>query len=59
MDSIVTLRSVLKSQYHASLAMLRDAIERGKPYAKEEVLAYWNICDGAIDAAVDATIFRR
>jgi len=31
----------------------------GKPYTKEEVLAYWNICDGAIDAAVDATIFRR
>jgi len=31
----------------------------GKPYTKEEVLAYWNICDGATDAAVDATIFRR
>ena len=26
----------------------------GKPYTKEEVLAYWNICDSAIDRAVDA-----
>jgi len=126
MDSIETMRPVLKSQYHASLAMLRDAIERcpeglwssteyrnpfwriayhvlyythfylepnansfrpwerhqtgiqfmddqerppersqigelphrppktGKPYTKEEVLAYWKICDDAIDTAVDA-----
>ena len=26
----------------------------GKPYTKEEVLAYWNICESAIDRAVDA-----
>ena len=126
MDSIETMRPVLKSQYHAALAMLRDTIERcpeglwssgeyrnpfwriayhvlyythfylqsnadsfhpwerhqtgiqfmddqerppdraqigelphrplktGKPYTKEQVLAYWSICDGAIDNAVDA-----
>jgi hypothetical protein len=126
MDTIEMMRPVLKSQYHASLAMLRDTIERcpdalwtsgaylnpfwriayhalyythfylqphadsfrpwehhqtgiqfmddqqrpperarigelphrppktGKPYTKEEVLAYWNICDSAIDRAVDA-----
>ena len=123
---IEMMRPILKSQYHASLAMLRDAIERcpealwssgdyrnpfwriayhalyythfylqpnadsfrpwehhqtgiqfmddqerpvdraaigelphrpprtGKAYTKEEVLAYWNICDSAIDSAVDA-----
>src|SRR5215831_21365839 len=28
MDTIETMRPVLKSQYHASLAMLRDTIER-------------------------------
>ena len=126
MDTIEMMRPVLKSQYHASLAMLRDAVERcpdalwasgdylnpfwriayhalyythfylqpnadsfrpwehhqtgiqfmddqerppdratigelphrplrtGKPYTKDEVLAYWNICDSAIDPAVDA-----
>jgi len=26
----------------------------GKPYSKEEVLAYWNTCDSAINPAVDA-----
>jgi hypothetical protein len=26
----------------------------GKPYTKEEVLAYWNICDNEVDRAVDA-----
>ena len=26
----------------------------GKPYTKEEVLEYWRICDGMIDAGVDA-----
>ena len=26
----------------------------GTPYTKEEVLTYWNICDNAIDRAVDA-----
>jgi len=126
MDTFETMRPILKSQYHATLAMLRDTIERcpdalwtggdylnpfwriayhalyythfylqpnadsfrpwehhqtgiqfmddqerapdrarigelphrpprtGKPYSKEEVLAYWNICDSAIDRAVDA-----
>ena len=126
MDTIELMRPILKSQYHASLAMLRDTIERcpdalwtsgdylnpfwriayhalyythfylqpnadsfrpwehhqtgiqfmddqerppdragigelphrpprtGKPYIKEEVLAYWNICHSAIDRAVDA-----
>ena len=126
MDSIDTMRPILKSQYHASLAMLRNAIERcpdelwtsgdyvnpfwriayhvlyythfylqpnadsfrpwgyhqtgiqfmddeerppsrstigelphrppktGKPYTKEEVLAYWKICNNAIDSSVDA-----
>ena len=126
MDTIEMMRPLLKSQYHASLAMLRDTIERcpdalwtsrdylnpfwriayhalyythfylqpnadsfrpwehhqtgiqfmddqerpsdranigelphrppktGKPYTKEEVLAYWNICDSSIDRAVDA-----
>ena len=37
------------------LASCRDRPPRtGKPYTKEEVLAYWNICDSAIDRAVDA-----
>jgi len=112
------LRSALKSQYHAGLAMLRDAIERCpeslwsgsghknecwqiayhalfyahfysqrdeasfrpwkhhradvnffegsphpsrsarpgtlEPYTKAQVLEYWELCDGQIDAAVDA-----
>jgi hypothetical protein len=112
-----SLRAVLKSQYHAALAMLRDAIEKcpdeiwdgGKhtrpvwhvayhtlffthlylqpneeafrpwehhrkehqilassvpwpphyptavpePYTKAEVLDYWNVCDGLVDAAVE------
>ena len=26
----------------------------GEPYKKEEVLAYWSICDSSIDRAVDA-----
>jgi hypothetical protein len=126
MHTIEMMRPVLKSQYHASLAMLRDAIEKcpnelwangeyrnpfwriayhalyythfylqpnadsflpwehhqtgiqfmddhqrppnaskigelphlppktGKPYTKEEVLAYLGICDSAVDRAVDA-----
>lgn len=123
MDSVEIMRPILKSQYHATLAMLRDAIERcpdrlwassdyrnpfwriayhvlyfadfylqpnadsfrpwenhqtgiqfmddlpptrssigelphrpprtGEPYTKEQVLAYWSICDSAIDRAVD------
>jgi len=28
--------------------------QTGKPYAKEEVLNYWNLCDQSIDSAVDA-----
>ena len=126
MDTVEMMRPVLKSQYHAALAMLRDAIERcpdrlwatgdyrnpfwriayhvlyytdfylqpnadsfrpwekhqtgiqfmddlerpanrasigelphrpsrtGEPYKKDEVLAYWSICDSSIDRAVDA-----
>ena len=126
MVSIDMMRPVLKSQYHAALAMLRDTIERcpdglwtssehrnpfwriayhalyythfylqpnadafrpwdghqtgvqfmddlerspdrtrigelphrppktGTPYAKDEMLAYWRICDEAVDPAVDA-----
>jgi hypothetical protein len=126
MDAMEMMRPVLKSQYHASLAMLRETIERcpeplwsrgdyrnpfwriayhslyythfylqpnadsfrpwehhqtgiqfmddqerprqyasigelphrpprtGKPYSKEEVLAYWKVCDSAVDGAVDA-----
>src|SRR5262245_54995568 len=114
------LRTILKSQYHATLAMLRETIERcpdhvwlnkehenafwqiayhtlffthyylqpdqnsfrpwehqqsnlqhpdgipgphdptsilplpPKPYTREEVLAYWKVCDQMVDAAVDA-----
>jgi hypothetical protein len=121
LDSHVgALRTILKSQYHAALAMLRECIERcpetlwyddrptttfwqhayhalfftdfylqrssehlhawqghqgdvqhpdgipgpadptsvlpllPKPYSKEEVLAYWTVCDGLVDDAVDA-----
>ncbi len=119
-----TLRSVLKSQYHAALAMLREAIERypddlwlgtqlrnafwqiayhtlyfthlylqadsaafrpwvqhqsavqnpdgiagppkpgsslpliPEPYTKAQALAYWDICDQMVDAAVDALDLR-
>ena len=114
-----TLRQALKSQYHAALAMLRDAIDRcpdaewtsrehlnafwqiayhtlffghmyleqdesafvpwagpqsqsqnpdglprppdsasslpliPEPYSRQEVLAYWSVCDGMVDAALD------
>ncbi len=123
--SPVALGPILKSQYHAALAMLRDAIERcpddlwldsrptnpfwglayhalffthvylGKdraafrpwaehqsdvqnedgigtqrdpestapvvptPYTKDQVLRYWEICDGMIDSAVDALDLTR
>lgn len=118
------LRSVLKSQYHAALAMLREAIERcpealwrdptpvnafwqlayhalyfthlylmpevaafepwqhqhpaqhpdgiaGRadpdselplvpdPYTRAQVLAYWQVCDGMVDARVDALDLGR
>lgn len=131
MDTFEILRPMLKSQYHAGLAMLKDAIERcpdrlwaggdyrnpfwrvayhalfyahyylqpdaesfrpwefhqtgiqflddrqpppefahlgehphrppktGKPYTKSEVLAYWNICDRAIDSAIDGMDLSR
>lgn len=117
---IAALRTILKSQYHASLAMLRDCIERcpehlwyddqpttafwqhayhalfftdyylqssseylrswtghqadvqhpdgvagpadpsstlpllPNPYSREDVLAYWTVCDTLVDEAVDA-----
>ena len=38
------LRSVLKSQYHASLAMLRQALERCPEdlwYSQEQVNSFW------------------
>jgi hypothetical protein len=120
MDPSEPLRSVLKSQYHAALAMLRDAIDKcpddlwsgtghtnacwqiayhalffahlysrrtaddfrpwehhqanvqypdgiagppiegstlpllPEPYTKARMLAYWSLCDGMIDGAVDA-----
>ena len=126
MDTVEIMRPILKSQYHAALAMHRDAVERcpdrlwasgdyrnpfwriayhvlyytdfylqpnadsfrpwekhqtgiqfmddlerpanrasigelpncpprtGEPYTKEQVLAYWSICDSSIDRAVDA-----
>ena len=125
-DPLEALRAVLKSQYHATLAMLRQAVERcpddlwtsreaenpfwrvayhtlyythlylqpraedfrawehhqtniqhmddipappeieavlepahrppqtGAPYAKAEILAYWDVCDAMVDAAVEA-----
>jgi len=119
-NSTVTLRAILKSQYHAALAMLRETLERcsddvwfsnahvnsfwqiayhtlffahlymqpneaafrpwerhqadvqnpdgiasppdpnsslpliPEPYTRAEVLAYWDICDQMVDAAVDA-----
>jgi hypothetical protein len=119
------LAAVLKSQYHAALAMLRDAIEQcpdelwldtrptnafwqiayhalffahlyigadaesfhpwaghqgnnqnpdgiggppdpasdlpniPRPYSKEDVLTYWDICDQMVDSAVDALDLRR
>lgn len=118
-----TLRSILKSQYHASLSMLRETLERcpddvwtstahrnsfwqiayhtlffthlyiqpneaafrpwehhqaaqyedgipdepdpdsslpliPKMYSRAEVLAYWKICDGIVDDAVDALNLR-
>lgn len=30
-----------------------------QPYSKEDVLAYWELCDGMVDAAVDALDLRR
>jgi hypothetical protein len=126
-DSIDTanLRSILKSQYHASLAMLRESIDRcpddlwlsaapknafwqvayhalffthlylqadhtalrpwaqhqsavqhpdgiadrpkpgstlpliPSPYTRAQALAYWDICDQMVDAAVDALDLHR
>jgi hypothetical protein len=45
-DTLPNLRSVLKSQYHASLAMLREAIERCPPeewLSTEHKNAFWQV----------------
>ena len=45
-DTLPMLRSVLKSQYHASLAMLREAIERCPPeewLSTDHKNAFWQV----------------
>jgi DinB superfamily len=125
MPDPLSLRTILKSQYHAALAMLRETIERcpedlwvseeqtnafwqvayhtlffaqlymledaksfdgwaghqrdvqhpdgiagppdpesrlpliPRPYTKAETLAYWNICDQMVDAAIDRMDLER
>ena len=46
-----TLRSVLKSQYHASLAMLREAVERCPPdewVSTGHKNAFWQVSSHAL-----------
>ena len=45
-DALPMLRSALKSQYHASLAMLREAIERCPPeewLSTDHKNAFWQV----------------